>query len=185
MNEYWLPLVALLKRPEVIALLALLTSIVTCFITWRYRRKDLYNQLLKEQIAAGYSIVSDLTRLNNLFNEGYKEVVGKELSRHLMSGKPVESFEYEFLQTSLLIKLQPEFMTMYGQISSKAFIYPQSLQKLVVAPLEKISDLFENHNDENLGLELMRLWDKTADLVDALNHYFKIDKLSKQLKRHL
>ncbi|WP_344827821.1 hypothetical protein [Rurimicrobium arvi] len=185
MTEYWDLLIALLRKPSVIAFMTVVISAVTFIVTWRYRRKDLYNQLLKEQIAAGYSIVNDMTKLNNLFNEGYKEVVGQELSKHLMSGKPLEAFEYEFLQTSLLVKLQPEYMTLYGQISSKAFIFPESIQEYIVAPLKKISDLFENDNDENLGLELMKLWDNTADLVDALNHYFKIDKLSKQLKRHL
>lgn len=162
-----------------------IAALITSIIAWRYRRKDLYNQLLKEQITAAYSVVNDLIALNVLFNEKYKEVVGTKFSQHLMSGRDIDEFNYDFYQTQLLIEVQPEFQTIIRQVMSKGFIFPQNLQKLMTDPFKKISDLFENDNDAELGFKLMKLWDDTGDLVDELNHYFKIDKLSKQMKRKL
>lgn len=169
-------------QPLVIGAIA---ALITSLITWRYRRKDLYNQLLKEQITAAYSVVNDLLLLNEIFNDKYKNIVGKKLAEHLMAGKSIDDFQYDFFQTQLLLEIQPEHQSLFRQVTSKAFIFPQQLQKLMVIPFEKIANLFENNNDANLGFELLQLGNDIANLVDELNHYFKIDKLSKQMKRRL
>ena len=165
-------------------MLLVLVPVVSIIITLRYRRKDIYNQLLKEQIAAGYLVMSDMLELNQIFNEGYKRVVGSKIGE-LYNNGILDEEKLQTYQTLLFIELTPRYTTQVHKILGRGFIFPDRIQKLISGYFERINHLFEKENNEDLGINLMKLYDICADLTDELNHYFKIDRLSKQMNKML
>ncbi|MBO9684266.1 MAG: hypothetical protein J7502_16640 [Flavisolibacter sp.] len=175
-----------MKWEMVISIVALVFSGITVYISILYRRKDFYNQLIKEQISAGYNVMEILLRLNHSFNEGYKKYVGVPTAQHLIeTGIEPNNEMIMAWQTNLFVNLESEYLNAFNSVLSRGFIFPADLQKELTNYFELLSDLFEKKNDENLGLALSELYNPLANITDKLNYYFKIDKLSKQLNKLL
>ena len=174
-------------KPELlISIAAMLFAGISVYLNIIYRKKDFYNQLLREQISAGYYIMETLLKLNNSYTEGYKLYVGKSLARHLTkTGNHPEKDLIQTWQTELYINLEPQFKAAFSSVLARGFIFPEQFQKELKEYFELLVDLFENKNDSELGIELAGLYEPLANLTDKLNHYLKIDKLSKQMNRLL
>jgi hypothetical protein len=127
-----------------------------------------------------------LLKLNHAYIDGYTKEVGNPMATHMMM-EPQKNYSYEYraLQTNLQIKLQAEYMEAFNTVLARGFILPQEFQGELKKYFEMIADLFENKNDENLGVALHGLYDSLADITDKLNNYFKIEKLSRQMNNIL
>lgn len=165
-------------------ILLCLSSVTGILIAFVYRRKDIYNQLLKEQISAAYFVMSDILELTQILNESYKKNVGRKIGEILEDGE-IQEDKIAVLQTLLFIEIQPQYSRIFQQIMARGFIFPEHIQKLISDYFEKITRLFEEENNADLGMNLMHLYDNCGDITDKFNYYFKIDRLSKRMNRML
>ncbi len=174
-------------KPElIISFAALAFAGISVYLNILYRKKDFYNQLLREQIAAGYHIMETLLKLNNAYTEGYKKFVGASMTRHLTkTGTTAEKDKIMIWQTELHVSLDAQYKEAFSSVLARGFIFPKEFQKELQDYFVSIADLFENKNDEELGIRLSGLYEPLANLTDNFNHYLKIDKLSKQMHRLL
>lgn len=175
-----------MKSELIISIAALVFSGVSVYINVLYRKKDFYNQLLREQISAGYLIMETLLRLNNAYTESYKRFVGVSMARHMTkTGQPPSLDQLQLWQTELHIHMDAQYKEAFGSVLARGFIFPAEFQKELRDYFELLADLFENKNDEELGVRLSGLYEPLANITDQLNHYLKVDQLSKKLHRLL
>lgn len=83
----------------VISSIALVFSGVSLWISFLYRKKDFYNQLLREQISAGYYIMETLLQLNDRYVKSYTQIVGMQMAKNISPAGEVphpEKFCYIF-----------------------------------------------------------------------------------------
>lgn len=160
-----------------------IVALLTLILAFRYRRKDLYNQLLKEQITAAYSVINDLLEINFLFTEGYKKFIGEKVANDFLKGN--SETDYETLQTLLLVELSSEYQKIYNKITAKCFIFPLKIQQKIEGYFLHINNLFEEENNEDMGINLINLSEYCNEISNDFNTHFKINSLSKQMKRFL
>jgi hypothetical protein len=176
-----------MMKPElIISIAALLFSGISVYINILYRKKDFYNQLLREQISAGSHIMETLLRLNNAYLEGYNKHVGAQMGNHLAStGSEPDTDKMRQWQTDLHIHMNAQYKEAFGSVAARGFLFPAEFQKELTGYFELLANIIENKNDEDLGMQLSGLNGPLANLTDSLNHYLKVDALSKRLHRLL
>lgn len=156
--------------------------LITVFFTFRYRRKDIYTQLLKEQVTAAYSVMNDVLEFNYLLSQKYQEIVGHSLSNS-------KDFDEETIinsQAFFSIQIGKDYHVFFNKVVSKSFVFPKHVQEVIMKYIERLNYLLdEEGNNSDLGINILNLYEYSADIVDKLSDYFKIEKLSKQMRRLL
>jgi hypothetical protein len=159
-----------------IALCSMLISLCALLFTWRMRKKDFQISIHKEQLLSAHKLVEKQLELQSVLINFYQQDVAYIITEKGLSFPDDRLWQ---VQNTVFLKAAPEYNSLLRSIQIQSILLPNSVLETGYDYLKYISDLFELHNDHELGIKLQsEVYNQINNTINAIRSELGIDHLS-------
>ncbi len=146
---------------------SLAVSVCSLFIVYTYRKKDFQIAILKEQMAAYSDLLENLFQTKEALNKLYQS----KMSESVLNESDEDFVDkFELTQTLIFVEFGEEYDKSFNRFQKQIFLLPEDVIDATMAYYNYMADLFENNNDENLGVKL--LTELNQKIFEVMNENF-------------
>lgn len=155
---------------------SMLISLCALILTWRMRKKDFQISVHKEQILSAHLLIEKQLELQSRLIKYYQEDVSYLFTKH---GPSIPDDQLAIVQGNVFIKAEEEYNSLLRSIQIQSILLPNSVLESGYDYLKYISNLFENHNNSDLGFKLYtEVYEQINNTVNAVRDELGINHLS-------